>query len=548
MEFGTLFEIMGGIGLFLYGAKLMSNALQDMAGDKMRTLIASLTGTPFRGAITGALVTMVIQSSAATTIMSVSFVQAGMMTLKQALGVIMGANIGTTVTAQLVAFKISQLSYPLVGIGMLLSVFGKTKRQKYVGDCLFGLGLLFVGMKTMEHALSFLADKKEFFLLFARNPLLCVMAGTLLTMAVQSSSATVGLTIAMATQGLLPLESSIAIMFGDNLGTTITTVLAALGASRQAKQAAAGHVLFNLIGVAIFLPLLRPYCQLMTLTSDEIARQIANAHTCFNVFNTMIQLPLVNVIAKLIQKLIPAGDEGKLVYTGARFLDERLIQASPAAAVTAVRNELVHMGEMALSMLDCVKKAFCENDTKSVALLHQTEQGLDDLNRRIAAYAAQLWHSHTSSDLAKMLESLVNGATDIERIGDHAEGLMETYEYQMESKTGFSPAATQEFIRMLDHVSGMLQMALQAVKTEHVDLALEVARVLEPQNDQLEKDLRHKHIDRLTEGVCTPEVGVIFIDSVTGLERVGDHATNIAEIVLDKAGLLHKSGTNERKA
>lgn len=546
MDFGILFQVMGGVGLFLYGAKLMSNALQDMAGDKMRTLIASLTGTPLKGALTGALVTMVIQSSAATTIMSVSFVQAGMMTLKQALGVIMGANIGTTVTAQLVAFNISQLSYPLIGIGMVLSVFGKTKRQTYIGDCLFGLGLLFVGMKTMESALRFLADKKEFFLMFVENPMLCVLAGTLLTMAVQSSSATVGLTIAMATQGLLPLESSIAILFGDNLGTTITTVIASLGASRQAKQAAAGHVLFNLIGVMLFLPFLHPYSVLMTYTSDGIARQLANAHTLFNVANTLIQLPLVSLIANLIRRLIPASEED-VVYTGARYLDEHLILVSPAAAVDAVRNELLSMGEMTLSMLGFVRSAFGENDVAAAKKLHSYETAVDDLNRKIASYAAQLWHNHISTDLAKLLESLVNGASDIERIGDHAENLIETYEYQAENKSGFSPAAQEEFIGMLNHVTIMLEMALSAVKSEQPELALEVVQTLEPQADDMEKTLRQAHMARLAEGNCSPEIGIIFVDTLTNLERIGDHATNIAEIVLSKLGILEKMHENDNK-
>lgn len=544
MNLSTLFQIMGGVGLFLYGIKLMGDALQDLAGDRMRTLIASLTSTPLKGALVGTLVTMVIQSSAATTIMSVSFVQAGMMTLKQALGVIMGANIGTTVTAQLVAFNMSELALPLLGVGMLLAVFGHSKKRRYVGNGIFGFGLLFIGMSTMEHALGFLAANKQFFLTFAAHPLLGVAAGTLLTMAVQSSSATVGLTIAMAVQGLLPLQSAIAILLGDNLGTTITAVIAALGSSRSAKQAAAGHVLFNLLGVAIFLPLLGPYTALISHTSANIARQLANAHTLFNVVNTILQLPLVSLLARLIQKLIPVKDEK--VYAGARYLNESLLNTSPAAALTAVRNELLNMGGMALEMLDLVKQAFASKDPGAVSKLNRVEDGLNDLTRRVAAFAAKLWQRHISDHLSSLLESLVNGSSDIERIGDHAQNMMELYEYLQDHNLEFSPSAVQEFSAMLALVREMVQKALEALRTENVELAREVSVTMEDGVDAMERQLRHTHIQRLNDGSCTPSSGVLFIDLISNMERIGDHATNVAEIVLETSGLQARRETGKK--
>ena len=544
MNLSTLFQIMGGVGLFLYGIKLMGDALQDLAGDRMRTLIASLTSTPLKGALVGTLVTMVIQSSAATTIMSVSFVQAGMMTLKQALGVIMGANIGTTVTAQLVAFNMSELALPLLGVGMLLAVFGHSKKRRYVGNGIFGFGLLFIGMSTMEHALGFLAANKQFFLTFAAHPLLGVAAGTLLTMAVQSSSATVGLTTAMAVQGLLPLQSAIAILLGDNLGTTITAVIAALGSSRSAKQAAAGHVLFNLLGVAIFLPLLGPYTALISHTSANIARQLANAHTLFNVVNTILQLPFVSLLARLIQKLIPVKDEK--VYAGARYLNESLLNTSPAAALTAVRNELLNMGGMALEMLDLVKQAFASKDPGAVSKLNRVEDGLNDLTRRVAAFAAKLWQRHISDHLSSLLESLVNGSSDIERIGDHAQNMMELYEYLRDHNLEFSPSAVQEFSAMLALVREMVQKALEALRTENVELAREVSVTMEDGVDAMERQLRHTHIQRLNDGSCTPSSGVLFIDLISNMERIGDHATNVAEIVLETSGLQARRETGKK--
>ena len=534
MDLGTLFQVCGGIGLFLFGVKLMSGALQDLAGDKMRTLIASLTSSPLKGAAVGAVVTMVIHSSAATTIMAVSFVQAGMMTLKQALGVIMGANVGTTVTAQMVAFDMGQLAMPMLGVGMVLAVFGRSKRQRYIGNGIFGFGLLCLGMETMEHALAFLADKKEFFMIFAQHPMLCVAAGTVLTMIVQSSTATVGLTIAMATQGLLPLQSSIAILLGNNLGTTVTAVLAALGASRPAKQAAAGHVFFNLAGVLMFLPFLTPFTNFIAATSDGVARQLANAHTIFNIANTVIQLPFAGVIAALIQRLIPAQTE--TLYAGARFLDEKLLDTAPAAAVHAVRSELLGMGGLVGKMLDLVRSAFFDGDDSAAEKLNQIEDGVNDLTSRIAEYSARLWRRHLSNSLSRRLEYLVNGSSDFERIGDHAKNLMELHDYLTEHELTFSPQAMSEFDEMLSLVRSMVEKATQALRDEDIALARDVAGPLEERTDAMEKTLRHLHIQRLNEGLCAPASGIVFIDLVTNLERVGDHSTNVAEIVLAMHG------------
>ncbi len=533
MNVTSLFQIIGGVGLFLYGIKLMSDALQDLAGDRMRTLIASLTSTPVKGALVGALVTMVIQSSSATTVMTVSFVQAGLMSLRQALGVIMGANVGTTITAQLIAFNMKDFALPTVGVGMLLAVFGRTRHQRYIGNGIFGFGLLFIGMGTMEQSMSFLHDRQDFFLAFARTPLLGVLAGTALTMIVQSSSATVGLTIAMAVQGLLPIEAAIPILLGDNLGTTITAVIAALGSNRSAKQAAIGHVLFNLIGICYFLPLIGPYTRLVTSTSGEIARQIANAHTIFNVFNTLVLLPFVNVIARLIQRMLPA--ETEQIYTGPKYLNERLIDASPAAAVTAVRNELLNMGGLTVQMLDLVNTAFIEKDDSAVEKLNQIERVVNDLTHKIAAYAAKLWQHHISADLSKLLASYVNGASDIERVGDHAQNMVELYDYLKEHKLDFSATATAEFEDMFSTVRQMVVKSLRAVETEQVELAREVADTLEDQVDYKEKTLRQSHIGRLNEGLCAPSSGIIFIDLLSNMERIGDHAHNLSLIVMDVA-------------
>jgi phosphate:Na+ symporter len=306
----------------------MSETLQDLSGEKLRRLFSTVTKTPVRGIGVGIVVTTLLQSSSACTVMTVSFVHAGLMSLYQAFGVIMGANIGTTVTAQLIAFKFSDFALPFVGVGVLLSMFGRTKRQKIVGNGLVGFGLLFLGMKTMEGSMAFLRDRKDIFVAFSNHPLLGVLAGTGMTLLVQSSAATVGLVIAMASQGLLGLDAGIPIILGDNIGTTITAVLASIGANRGAKQAAACHVLFNLFGVVIFMAAFPLFKGVVEVTSSSIPRQLANSHTLFNVANTLIFLPFSRPFVTMVQKIIP----GKVAVLdmGPRFLDRRLISATPA--------------------------------------------------------------------------------------------------------------------------------------------------------------------------------------------------------------------------
>jgi phosphate:Na+ symporter len=536
-----IFELIGGLGLFLFGIKIMGEALQDLAGDKLRQLIASLTSTPVKGVFVGALVTILIQSSSATTVMSVSFVHAGLMTLKQAVGVIMGANIGTTVTAQLIAFKIKDYALPIIGIGMFLSVFGRTKKQKYIGSGLVGFGLLFLGMEHMGNSMSFLQGRKDIFLAFSSHPVLGVLAGAVVTMLVQSSSATIGLTIAMAVQGLIDINIAIPILLGDNVGTTITAVLASLGSNRSAKQAAAAHVLFNLIGVAIFLLAMPLFKYLVFMTADDIGRQIANAHTLFNVTNTLIFLPFVNLFVKLIQRIVPS--KGEFAFTGAQYLDTKLINVSPAAAVDGVRKEIVRMGEVAMQMLEDVRLAFVNDDFNMVQQVNQTEKIINELTHQIADYGAKMWEKSLSEDLSIVLSAYVNGVSDIERIGDHAQNMVELYEYKVDHKLVFSEKAREEFNEMFTTTQRSVQLSMESVRDQDPLKAREVIEVLENKIDSMEKELRKKHIKRLNKGKCHPSSGVIFIDILSNLERIGDHAHNISYLVLDITRM-----TGERKA
>ena len=530
MTTGLFFNLLGGVGLFLFGIKLMGESLQDLAGDRMRRLISALTSSPVKGVIVGALITALIQSSSATTVMTASFVHAGLMTLKQSVGVIMGAAIGTTITAQLIAFKIQEFALPLIGFGMLFAVFGRSKRQKFIGNCIVGFGLLFVGMQTMENATFFLRDRQDIFLAFQHHPMLGVLAGTVLTMLVQSSSATVGLTIVMASQGLLTIDSAIPILFGDNIGTTITAVLASVGLNRSARQSALAHVLFKVIGVLLFLAFLGPFRQLVLLTSTDIARQLANAHTIFNVLNTLLFLPFVEPFVRLVRAIVP--DDGGAILMGPRFLDRNLISASPIAAVEAVRKELVRMGLLTLDMIRDVRTAFLENDRRMIDQVLQTEKVVNELTREIMSFSTDLMQVSLPPVLSSSLSFYVNGVGDVERIGDHAENLIELYEYKIEHNLTFSDLATKEFEVMMDLSEKAVRLSVEALDTADDMKAKQVLK-LEDEIDAMERDLRKRHIDRLNQGVCNPGAGVIFIDILSNLERVGDHANNIALIVKD---------------
>ncbi|NLI96206.1 MAG: Na/Pi cotransporter family protein [Synergistaceae bacterium] len=530
MPLTSVLQLLGGVGLFLFGIKLMSETLQDLSGEKLRRLFATVTKTPVRGIGVGILVTTLLQSSSACTVMTVSFVHAGLMSLYQAFGVIMGANIGTTVTAQLIAFKFSDFALPLIGIGVLLSMFGRSKRQRSVGNGLVGFGLLFLGMKTMEGSMSFLRGRKDIFLAFSNHPLLGVLAGTGLTLLVQSSAATVGLVIAMASQGLLGLDAGIPIILGDNIGTTITAVLASIGANRGAKQAAACHVLFNLIGVVIFMTAFPLFRGAVQASAASIPRQLANSHTFFNVANTLLFLPFSRPFVALIQKIIP----GKVAVLdmGPRFLDRRLITATPAAAVHAVRQELVRLGFLAEEMLQNVHAAFVEKDPKKAEEVFQTEKLVNQLTHGIARYAAEVGQASLSEDLSLTLGAYVNGASDIERVGDHATNLTELFEYTQENHLVFSEKAMAEFEEMFTNARLAFHLAIESILNEDGEAAKEVL-VLEDRVDALEKELRRKHIERLNTGACQPSAGVVFIDILSNLERIADHGNNLALMVLD---------------
>lgn len=540
MNAKIFFTIAGGVALFLYGIKLLSSSLQNLAGNKLRQLLGELTKTPLRGIIVGIIVTVLIQSSAGTTVMTVSFVNTGLLSLKQALGLIMGANIGTTVTAQLLAFNIDTVALPLLFVGVFSSMIFSKKQLAYLASGLIGLGFVFMGMQTMKSASHVISQHKDLLLFLSQNPLTGVLAGILLTALIQSSAATIGLTIAVASQGLITLDAAIPIILGDNIGTTLTAIVVSLNASRPAKQAALGHVLFNLIGTVIFLIALPFYRTIIVATSPDIGRQIANAHTIFNVLNTIIFFPFVSLLAKLISTLVPLRPEDR--PEDVMYLDKNLISISSASAVEAVKDELVHMGDIVQRMFKLIHETFFQFDAGKLEDRRKKFDSLEDsvnkITRAISEYASEIWQRGVSDDMSTVLGCYVNASLDLERIGDRAENLIERADVM---NNYLSDDAVEEFRDMYDTTCSAINMSLSSIKHEDSTQAWEVIRDIEKKIDGQERKYRKAHIDRLNRGECDPEKGVNFITLLSNLERIGDHSNNIAGYTLDILALGKKA-------
>ncbi|MDY6399438.1 MAG: Na/Pi cotransporter family protein [Synergistales bacterium] len=537
MEISTFLNIAGGVALFLYGIKLMSSALQSIAGDKMRKLIGTLTKTPLRGIFVGILVTVLIQSSSGTTVMTVSFVNTGLLNLNQAIGIIMGANIGTTVTAQIIAFKIEAFALPLVALGMILSILAKNKKQlSYIASGIIGLGLLFLGMQTMssKEVVGIISKHSDLIMTLSQNPLTGVLTGMILTILIQSSAATIGLVMAIAanSNGLIGLDAAIPIILGDNIGTTFTAIVAAMGATRPAKQAAAAHVLFNLIGTVIFLLAFPLYREIVVWSSPDIGRQIANAHTIFNILNTIIFFPFVSLLAKLISTLIPLSPEDK--PEDVMYLDPNLISISSASAVEAVKDELMHMGRITQGMFDLLRTTFFEYDSAKLEERRKKFDGMEEsvnkITSAISGYSSEIWQRGVSDEISTVLGCYVNASLDLERIGDRAENLIERCDVM---DNYLSADAIEEFRDMFETTKLALDTSLESMENENPVQAWLVIQEIEKKVDDQERRYRQAHIDRLNRGECDPEKGVNFITLLSNLERISDHSNNIAGYTLD---------------
>ncbi|HKM43721.1 MAG TPA: Na/Pi cotransporter family protein [Limnochordia bacterium] len=525
--------LFGGLGLFLLGIQLLADGLQKAAGERMRRILELFTSKPITAVMTGAAVTALLQSSSTTTVMIVGFVNSGLMTLTQAVGTIMGANIGTTITAQIVSFNIYGLAYPLIAVGALFYYFSQKKLKRYGGMGVLGFGLLLLGLSTMSSSVSPVREYEPFLQLLVTigdRPILGILAGALFTAIVQSSSATTGLVIAFSWQGILSLPAGLALIVGANLGTCITVVLASLNAPITARRAALSHVLFNLVGVVLFILVRRPFTSLVLTTGSTVARQIANAHTLFNIFTTVIVFPLLPRFVQLVTAIIP-GEDG-VFETKPKYLDERLIQ-TPGALISA-QKEAVRMGTLAVDMVQHAVTAFIKGETDQLDDIQQREEVVNSLETAITAYLAKAnQHSMNESEAREMV-NLMHIVNDLERMADHAINITELAEARETGRFELSEAASSDLQNMFAEVDRISRGVLEALAQHNVAQATNLIGE-DDKVDDLEKLYRTNHIARLNQGLCSPEAGVLFLDIVSNLERVADHAHNIAEGVADLA-------------
>lgn len=529
MTLSMTMSLLGGLALFLYGMKLMGEGLEKAAGDRLKRLLEALTRNPLMGLLVGVVFTMIIQSSSATTVMVVGFVNAGLLDLMQATGVILGANIGTTVTAWIVAGFQATAFMPLVLlIGVAMMMFLKKLKLQRIGQVVAGFGMLFVGMGMMSDAMKPLAESAEFARLMTAfsNPIMALLVGVAVTAIIQSSSASVGILEMLAIQGLVPLETSLYIIMGTNIGTCVTAMLSAVGATRTAKRAALIHLMFNVLGtlVVFILVSLLPVSTWIGHINGP-ALQIAVAHTSFKVFEVLCFVLLRKWLVKLVMILVPGEDkqgEGKSL----KFLDDRIL-STPPIAVAQICKEIERMGDIAIANLTRAMDAFFNKDSSLINEVEQSEDVVNYLNHEITRYmvaAAQL--DLPASDVEQLGE-MFHVVNDLERIGDHAENMAEYANSRIEEEIPFSEDGLAELRDMLDKTVTLFKLSMEAFHTRDQHLLPRVL-VQEENIDDMEKTLQQSHVDRLTRGACTPRSGMIFSDMLSNLERVADHATNVA--------------------
>jgi len=548
-----LFTLLGGLAIFIYGMNLMSDGLQKAAGDRMKSILAALTKNPVLGVLAGALTTAVLQSSSATTVMGIGFVSASLMTLPQAVSVILGANIGTTITAQLIAFKIGDYAWLFVVIGFVMYFFFKREKIVDIGQVAFGFGLLFVGINTMSAIMKPLAAAPlftEIMLNVQDIPALGVLIGAGMTVIVQSSSATIAVLQNLASQAgpdgvtsIIGLQGSLPILFGDNIGTTITALLASIGASTNAKRTALSHTIFNILGTLIFIWIIPQYAKFIAFISPKgpeieiISREIANAHMFFNILNTLAWLPFIWVLVKIVTKLIPEK-EYEISASAPMYLDYKIIE-SPVFALHLATKELSRIANITLQMIIEAKKAFLAEDTAAVSKVLEMEDIVDNLQSETVKYLASIYTAaNLTESQALQISDMIHVAGDIEHIGDHCTNIAEFAKEKIKNKYEFSDRASAEIYEGFDSIRRMTENTIKALENGDAELANDVL-IQEAEINAMEDRLRLEHMKRLNEGKCSPEFTVMYIDIIHNLEKIGDYCYNIAEAVIADIG-FHK--------
>ena len=530
--------IFGGLGLFLYGMKLMSDGLENIAGEKLKSILEKITSNKIMGVLVGTIVTAIIQSSSAITVMVVSFVNAGLMTLGQATGVILGSNIGTTITAQMVSLKLEVIAPIFIGIGAIVIVVTKNKKVKDLAYIALGFGVLFMGMGLMSSSLkpvSELAIFNKFILLVGKNSILGVLIGILITAILQSSSATTGILVALAVSGNLDMSVAFPIILGCNIGTCITAILAGLTANRIAKKAALLHLFFNIFGTILFLPFSDKVVMIVQyLTPDNVARQVANAHTIFNVVITIFILPISKYFVKLVNKILP--DDERRQVCGAIYLDKKLLE-TPIVASTQVVKETIRMAEIARDNFQLAMQSFFYGNDEDIKNVYENENIINMLEKEITEYLIALSQHNLPEENAELVSEVYHTINDIERIGDHAENIVELAINKINNNIQLSDEALKEVEEISKATLESVDIAIRCFKKRESNDEIMVNEI-EERIDILEKSFRNNNIMRLNSRQCYANAGVMFFDLLSNLERIGDHANNIATV---KENHIHRT-------
>ncbi len=542
MNAGTILALSGGLGLFLYGMEMMSEGIEKAAGAKLRSIVEMFTKNKFLGLIVGIIFTGIVQSSSACTVMVVSFVNSRLMTLYQAVGVILGANIGTTITSQLVSINLSEIAPIFVFGGAVAVMFAKNETAKKVGTIFLGFGILFTGLNTMSGAMAGLREDPQVTGLLAsmKSPLLALLVGMILTAIIQSSSVTVSIVLLLASQGLLEIFICPYIVLGCNIGSCGSALIASLAGKKDAKRAAMIHFMFNVIGSTvlfiIFQFALEPLTTVLFEASGQNAgRFVANAHTLIKVFQVIILFPFSNQLVKLTYMMVPGddkkvGDNFTLKYIGEKAL------FNPSTAVVDVINELERMADMAGENLNRSMNALISLEQKDIDEVYEVEKNVDFLNHSITDYLVKINQTTLPIEDLKRIAALFHVANDIERIGDHAANIADAALKRRNEDISISKKAQKELSEMMEMVNTIINYSVEMFahgKEEHMQ---DIIR-LEDEIDEKERELQKAHVSRLTKNKCTPQAGMIFSDVVSGLERVADHATNIAFSIVEKDGI-----------
>ena len=534
----------GGLAMFIYGMNIMADGLQNAAGSKMKKILEVLTQNKLMGILLGALVTAIIQSSSATTVMVVGFVNAGLMNLTQAISVIMGANIGTTITGWLVSsaewakfLSPSTLAPLAVMVGVIISLVGKKAKSKDVAGIIIGFGILFIGMSTMSDAVKPLRESEAFrtmFISLGANPFLGILAGAVVTAIIQSSSASQGILLSLAAAGLVPTKAAVFIIMGQNIGTCVTAILSSVGASKNAKCVGTMHLLFNITGTILFTIIaLIVFAKADPSLGEGIITmtQISAIHTAFNIGTTIVMIPLSGLIIKIAMKVngletIETEDESKLVH-----LDRRMM-STPAVAVAGAKLETIRLSRIARENLAAALATLANHDGDKIASVKQKEGVINKVCDSVSEYLVELCSYHLNDKDSETVTSLLNTISDIERVGDHAENIAELAQEMANEGISFSEMAMGELDEMSKATLGSYNNAIKAMELDDVSHAVKTA-FLEQQVNKMEKDLRQGHINRLSNAECSVSAGVRFLDLLGNLERVSDHAMNIAQVVLN---------------